>query len=103
MYGRRGGRGQRGPAGRNLRRVFICQVARSGLLAAAPVRARVKKAAPPISSRKQENRPIRDLHTAANEPRRWGARLNRDAAPFPARGAIMLIFKYFLVGGAALT
>src|SRR5258708_829006 len=86
MYRRKRGRGQRGPAGRNLRRVFICQVARSGLLAAAPVRARVKKAAPPISSRKQENRPIRYLHTAANEPPRWVARLNRDAAAFAAPG-----------------
>src|SRR5258707_9246129 len=103
MYRRKRGRGQRGPAGRNLRRVFICQVARSGLLAAAPVRPRVKKAAPPISSRKQENRPIRYLHTAPNKPPRWVARLNRDAAAFAARGAMMLILKYFLVVGGVLT
>ena len=46
MYRRKRGRGQRGPAGRNLRRVFICQVARSGLRAAAPVPARIKKSRP---------------------------------------------------------
>jgi hypothetical protein len=104
MYRRKRGRGQRGPAGRNLRRVFICQVARSGVLAAAPVRARVKKKPPPpVSSRKRENEPFRYLHTAANEPRRWVARLNRKAAAFAARGAMMLILKYFLVVGAVLT
>jgi len=63
----------------------------------------LKKAAPPISSRKRENKRFRYLHTAANEPRRWVARLNRNAAAFAARGAMMLILKYFLVVGAVLT
>ena len=56
-----------------------------------------------VSSRKRENKPFRYLHTAANEPRRWVARLNKNAAAFAARGAMMLILKYFLVVGAALT
>src|SRR5262249_37644706 len=46
MSGGRRGRGKGGPAGKNLRRVFICQGARSGLLGGAPVRARVKKSPP---------------------------------------------------------
>src|SRR5215468_2244729 len=32
---------------------------------------------PPNFPRKRENKPFRYLHTAANEPRRWVARLNR--------------------------
>src|SRR5215470_5024971 len=85
MYRRKRGRGQRGPAERNLRRVFICRVAGSALRAAAPVRARVNKVAPNFP-RKRENKPFRYLHTAANEPRRWVARLNRNAAALAARG-----------------
>jgi hypothetical protein len=77
MYRRKRGRGQRGPAGRNLRRVFIFQVARSGLLVERLSALALKKPRPPISSRNRENKPFRYLHTAANEPRRWVARLNR--------------------------
>lgn len=62
-----------------------------------------KKPPPPIFSRKRENRPFRYPHTAANEPRRWVARLNKNAAAFAARGAMMLILKYFLVVGTVLT
>src|SRR5262249_27029091 len=43
------------------------------------------------------------LHTAAREPHGSLARLNRDAAALAARGGMMLIVKYFLVVGAALT
>src|SRR5262249_59049257 len=43
------------------------------------------------------------LHTAAREPHGSLARLNRDAAALAAQGGMMLIVKYFLVVGAALT
>jgi len=103
MYRRKRGRGQRGPAGRNLRRVFICQVPVPGCARQRLSALALKKPPPPISSRKRENKPFRYLHTAANEPRRWVARRNRNAAALAARGAMMLILKYFLVVGAALT
>src|SRR6516165_12440966 len=41
---------------------------------------------PPVPSCERENRPVRYPHTAANEPRRWLARLTRCRGPCGSRG-----------------
>jgi len=71
--------------------------------ARSPVPRSVPSWPPPVPSCQRENKPFRYRHTAANEPHTWLARLNRNAAARAARGAMMLILKYFLVVGTVLT